>query len=193
MSVWELTVAVAHGREEADRCGVTESPRELLESVWNDTASELSRLASAMGLPVERVQDVLQDVYLVGLQKCPRVVGRDELRRWLFRVTVNRCNLEHRRGRRWQAVLKNLAPLRPTSSDRGVEAATWYDDERRMVAEGLKALDPVLKSVLVLRYFIDLNSKEIGCILDLPDSTVRSRLRKARRQLATALKQMGCE
>ncbi len=105
MSVWELTVAVAHGREEANRCGVTESPRELLESVWNDTASELSRLASAMGLPVERVQDVLQDVYLVGLQKCPRVVGRDELRRWLFRVTVNRCNLEHRRGHRWQAVL----------------------------------------------------------------------------------------
>ena len=69
MSVWELTVAVAHGREEADRCGVTESPRELLEAVWNDAASELSRLASAMGLPVERVQDVLQDVYRIATKE----------------------------------------------------------------------------------------------------------------------------
>jgi RNA polymerase sigma factor (sigma-70 family) len=55
----------------------------------------------------------------------------------------------------------------------------------------LDGLEPALRSVLVLRYFAELDSKEIGNILGLPDSTVRSRLRAARRKLAWELKRAG--
>jgi len=52
-------------------------------------------------------------------------------------------------------------------------------------------MKPLHRSVLVLRYFQGLDSKEIGRILDMPDSTVRSHLRVARKILADELKRAG--
>ena len=183
---WSLTITA--GREQADRCAVTESPRERLSSVWREMSPELSRLASAMGVSAHSVDDVLQDVYLAGLQKHPHGLGREELRRWLFRVTLNRCHLEHRRRRRWRVALTGLALFKSSSKVSRTEDVILCADRRELVAAALESLEPELRSVLVLRYFCEMNSKEIGQILDLPDSTVRSQLRTARWQLAAVLK-----
>ena len=87
---------------------VQETPDDLLRSVWDDAAAELARTVRAMGLAPDRADDVLQDVYLTAMKKRPPTDQAHELRRWLFRVAVNRCNLEHRRGARWRAVLDTL-------------------------------------------------------------------------------------
>ncbi len=191
MDVLGPIIAGARGCEQMERCAVVESSRGLLESVWSETASQLSRLVLAMGLRADRVDDVLQDVYLIALRKHPPELGRDDLRLWLYRVAVNRCNLDHRRGRRWQAVWQKLVIFCPRSVESGAEDATRHDEQQQLVADALKTLDPELRTVLVLRYFENLNSKEIGRILELSDSTVRSHLRKARCRLAKALKGVG--
>ncbi|UCD53634.1 MAG: hypothetical protein JSW27_09585 [Phycisphaerales bacterium] len=46
---------------------------------------------------------------------------------------------------------------------------------------------------LVLRYFCDMKSAEIGQTLEMPASTVRSLLRKGRLALAQALMKRGIE
>jgi DNA-directed RNA polymerase specialized sigma24 family protein len=61
------------------------------------------------------------------------------------------------------------------------------------VRETLQKLDGSLLGPLVLRYFCDLNSTEIGQILELKQSTVRSRLREARLVLARQLMRRGVE
>ncbi len=152
---------------------------------------ELARLVGAMGVEASTAGDVLQDVYLTACRKCPPRLDASELRRWLLRVTINRCNLEHRRRSRWRAVWHGLASLwggRGRAAT-GVEFA--QQDERRAVREGLARLDPQLRSLLVLRYFAELDSGEIGKILDLPSATVRGRLREARKRLAHELTRAG--
>jgi RNA polymerase sigma factor (sigma-70 family) len=57
----------------------------------------------------------------------------------------------------------------------------------------LETLDSDLKIPLVLRYFCDLDSRQIGELLEIPDSTVRSRLRAARQRLAAELTKAGYE
>ncbi len=182
MSAYQLKIATAGrpGRVQADRCGVLDLSQEALKSVWNEIAPELYRLICAMGISGDRVEDILQDVYLVSHQKSPKKVENADLRRWLFRVTANRCNLEHRRQRRWRVVWANVARIWPVATDhRDAENAASHDEQRRLIQDALDALPPPLRSVLVLRYFSDFNSKEIGSILELPDSTVRSHLRRA--------------
>jgi RNA polymerase sigma factor (sigma-70 family) len=51
----------------------------------------------------------------------------------------------------------------------------------------LERLRPVEREVIVLRYFADLNSAEIGEMLNLNEATVRSHLARARRHLAQEL------
>jgi RNA polymerase sigma-70 factor (ECF subfamily) len=177
---------------QSGRGAVRESDREWLRSVWEELAPELARLASAMGMDPSRAEDVLQDVYLAAWQHAPRETDRIGLGRWLYRVTVNRCNLEHRRRTRRRRVLGRLARLaaRSRPSDEATDAAA-RQEAREVVRRALGRLEPGLRAVLVLRYFAELDSKEIGHILGLPGSTVRSRLRTARRKLAWELKRTG--
>ncbi len=74
-------------------------------------------------------------------------------------------------------------PVRPATHPRARELD--------LVRQAIEGLAPVQKSIVVMRYFCELDSKEIGEILDLPDSTVRSHLRLARQRLAERLKQFG--
>ena len=145
-----------------------------------------------MGIAPGRAEDVLQDVYLTAWRKAPLEAGRTDLRRWLLRVTVNRCNLEHRRRARWQNALRAVTRLWGGCDHVGGPAdAACRTEQRDLVRRGLERLEPRSRSILVLRYFAELDSKEIGKILELPDSTVRSHLRTARQQLALELKRMG--
>jgi len=194
ISTYEMNGAIIGGlgRVETDRCGVSQSPRELLREVWDEAASELSRLVRAMGIERDRVEDVLQDVYVTAWQKSPGDADRTELRRWLFKITVNRCNLEHRRKKRWRSMVKTVARLSTVSpTENEAEESASRKEERELVHQALGALEPHLRSVLVLRYFLELDSKEIGLMLAIPDSTVRSQLCSGRKRLAQALRQSG--
>ena len=116
--------------------------------------------------------------------------------RWLIRTTVNRCLMEHRRRfcRRAPTILKRRPELRQAASrdcDAADQAAVM--EELESIRLALIELDPSLLLVVVLRYFCDLNSKDISDILDLKASTVRSRLREARMALAGKLLQRGIE
>jgi RNA polymerase sigma-70 factor, ECF subfamily len=160
---------------------------EWLEVGWALWRADLSRLAAALGIQAERREDVLQEVYLVARAKCPEGLGGDDLRRWLFRVTANQCRLEHRRRQRWGKVFAALTFWRSDSTS--VDSSEWAEQlELTAQVEGaLGRLSPVEREIVVLRYFCDFDSSQIGELLSLPSATVRSHLAKARRQLAREL------
>ncbi|MFC1782914.1 RNA polymerase sigma factor, partial [Planctomycetota bacterium] len=60
-------------------------------------------------------------------------------------------------------------------------------EELEAVRKGLEQMEESLLGPIVLRYWLDLNSLEIGEILQLNPATVRSRLRQGRLNLAEQL------
>lgn len=164
---------------------------ELLE-VWNDCQMDLARVASSLGLDRHAAQDVLQDVYLSALEHASPPDEPAELRRWLFRVTINRCRLEHRRRSRKQAAHDQLARRCVEISEIADESQKFATrQELQAVAQALDELPEELRLPLVLRYYCGKDSTEIGEILELSSSTIRGQLRAARWKLAEALKQAG--
>jgi RNA polymerase sigma factor (sigma-70 family) len=63
-------------------------------------------------------------------------------------------------------------------SDRELRQATW---------QAIQALEPPLREVVILRYYLDLPCAEIGEITETPTNTVYWRLHQARRQLEPLL------
>ena len=164
---------------------------ERLEAGWAHWRADLARLAAALGIQAERREDVLQEVYLAARAKCPSGLDDDALRLWLLRVTANQCRLEHRRRQRWGKVFAALTFWRT-----GIESADSSERaERRelttQVESALNRLSAVEREIVVLRYFCDFDSSQIGEMLSIPSATVRSHLVKARKQLAREL--MGDE
>jgi RNA polymerase sigma-70 factor, ECF subfamily len=179
--------------------GARESASDSLQSVWDESAHEILRLMRALGVPSNRADDLLQDVYIAAWRKRPAGLDREELRRWLFKVATNRCHLEHRKVKRWRAVLQRVARLwsrddRPHSTSAAEPAyAMFRQEEKLLIRRALQQLNPTVRSLLVLRYFAGFNSAEIGKIMELPESTVRTQLQAARRELALSLKKAGYE
>lgn len=158
--------------------------RRLLAAVWTEQAGPLASLALVMGLKREQAADALQDVYVMAIDKPPAITDAAELKRWLFRVTVNRCHLEHRRKGRWRRLWSTLA-----GAWRGgaVNAAAMDGELKCEVDQALLKLDADDRALVAMRYFSELNSREIAEVVGIPEATVRGRLRAARQKLAKEL------
>jgi RNA polymerase sigma factor (sigma-70 family) len=204
----------------------------LLASVWPQEAPRLAALAAGMGLAREAAADVLQDVFLRALVSPPPLdrvqVGsgdrgsgdhgdgarsdvagdcednrREQLVRWLFRVTANECRLAHRQSGRRQRLWSVLAEERlaaeklagelPAASDRTEDSAVsaiasvQFAELRREVDAALARLAEPDRLLVVLRYFLNWNSRQIAELVEQPESTVRGRLRACRLRLASEL------
>lgn len=144
--------------------------RRLLDGVWSEQTGRLAALVVALGLRSEQAADVLQDVYLAALARPPAIGEAAELSRWLFRVTANRAQLEHRRRGRWRRLWQTLAGAWRTS---GCEAPCG--ELNGEVERALRTLDADDRMLVAMRYFVDLNSREIAQIVGIPESTVRGR------------------
>lgn len=156
--------------------------RRLLDGVWMEQGGRLATLAAALGLRREQAADVLQDVYLAALARPPAIGEAAELSRWLFRVTANRSQLEHRRHGRWRRLWQTLA-----GAWRSNGSETPCGELKTEVERALSTLDPDDRVLVAMRYFAELNSRQMAEIVGIPESTIRGRLRAARRKLAFEL------
>jgi RNA polymerase sigma-70 factor (ECF subfamily) len=159
--------------------------RRLLDEVWAKHDARLAKLAVGLGLAGDQPADVLQDVYLMALRQPPAIDSEAELVRWLFRVTVNRCHLEHRRHGRWRRLWSSLAGV--FDRHQRPAASVGYGELKRDVDRALTTLAGDDRTLVVMRYFLSLNSRQIAEIVGMPEATVRGRLRAARSKLAMEL------
>ncbi len=135
----------------------------------------------------EEARDVAQTAFLKALENLPRFDARLRFFSWLYRIAMNEAlDLLGRRGRQTELTDVHAADDDPA---RDVAAA----DLGARVRGALGGLSPDLRAVLVLRHYQDLSYEEIGRILELPDSTVKSRLFEARERLRLRLANAGME
>lgn len=189
----DLTIELNH------TAGESLSESSLME-VFSAELWRLKRIIAGMGLGASDGQDVLQDVSIRALKQSrggsrTALPSRDDNVKWLIKVTVNRCLMEHRRRRTFRRhageILKRRLETK-TASKSAIEKVI-VAEELELVRESLKKMDESLLAPMVLRYFCDMNSKEVGEILALSPSAVRSRLREARIILAKNLLKRGVE
>jgi RNA polymerase sigma-70 factor (ECF subfamily) len=178
---------------EADPVASERSSEANFVDIFLAELGPLKRIVAGMGLRASDAEDVLQDVSIRALKQPGRGRTKEQCVRWLIKVTVNRCLTEFRRRRRFRRkaseILKRRSETRSdlTTSEQNVIAA----EELEIVRECLQELDEVLLPPMVLRYFCGLDSREVGEILAMGPSAVRSRLRKARMILAKRLIERG--
>lgn len=120
--------------------------------------------------------DVTQDV-LIQLYKTDTAFESDEhIRRWLIRVTVNRC--------------KNIfrSPWYRREDIAAYENSLIFEaPEHRELFDAVMALDKHYRVPVLLYYFEGYSQKEIAQLLSIPEETVRTRLFRARGKLKTKL------
>lgn len=145
----------------------------------------------------EEAADLTQDSLIKVLEGLDSYDGRSALSTWIIRVTMNCClsHLRKEKLRRHGSIddpgrEDGGGPMAARIVDQGepsVERGVERNELRSALLAALGDIDPVMRSVLVLRDLQDLEYQEIGIVLDVPVGTVKSRLFRARAALREAV------
>ena len=159
--------------------------------VFWDQQEHLTRIAVGMGLTQNDIEDCLQDVSVIVLKQVKHFDTQQDCVRWIMRIMINRCLLEHRRRRGFLSKAAEIYRRQRKALPMSAAKAVMAIEELELVRLGLSSLNDAHLAPLLLRYFCDLDATEIGQMLELKPSTVRSRLREARLKLADGLLKKG--
>lgn len=132
----------------------------------------------------EAALDATQDTFLTVFRKADRFKAKAAFSTWLYRVAVNTCYDHLRRKKRKQAgqLPESYDPEDVAAGD-AFEAA----DVRPSIETALADLSDEFRSAVVLVDLQGLSVEQAADILEVPTGTVKSRLFRARKQLARKL------
>jgi RNA polymerase sigma-70 factor (ECF subfamily) len=152
-------------------------------AIVNQHARFLYRVAHSLLRHPQDAEDAVQDA-LLKLYRGNAWRSMQNERAFLARV-VWRAALDRRSARSIaldeEGVELQLPDLRATP-----DRAAADNDERALLHQLIDALHDDLRRPLLLSAIDELNSREIGELMDLPEGTVRTRLMRARAQLKSA-------
>jgi RNA polymerase sigma-70 factor (ECF subfamily) len=139
--------------------------------------------------------DVVQEVFLKIFRKIGSFRGESALKTWIYRIAVNEAHNHsrwHGRHHRDQVGLDGDEETWGLSDRLASAGGSPYDyvldqERHQMLQAALAELNPVFRSVLVLRDVEDLSYEEIAEILQLPLGTVKSRILRGREALRKAM------
>src|SRR5690349_9831929 len=129
----------------------------------------------------EHAEDLIQQTFTALLEGRDRLRESTSFRAYLFGIAHNLLRAQLRalgRDRAIDPLEQSVAELAPSPSQLLVERA-----EQRLLLEALRQLPIEHQVALELHYWEHLNAAEIAEVLEIPHSTMRSRLQRSRELL----------
>ena len=142
----------------------------------------------------QEAEDVVQDTFLRVYRNLDRYDESMKFSTWIYRIATNLC-IDRLRKRKPSYSLDAESSdhegldgysMMP-SDDRTPESEAILSETQATVQEAIESLPAKYKSVMALRYMQDLSLQEIGDILDMPVTTVKTRVHRGREFLRKKL------
>jgi RNA polymerase sigma-70 factor (sigma-E family) len=172
---WDISRS---GRRHGEGGGVDEDRETAFAAYAGSRWLTLARSAVLLGAGHHEAEDLAQTVLMKCYLSWSRVSAATHPDAYVMKILVNEFRSSRRR-RWWQE--------RPTASLPEVGAADATDgvDGADAVARALDGLGKGQREAVVLRYFAHLTDRQIAEVLGVAEGTVKSRLSRAHRQLAS--------
>lgn len=130
----------------------------------------LFRIALSFTKDSTASEDIIQDVFLHYMTDGTLFLDQEHKKAWLIRVTVNECKKYHRSV--WNRKRIPLEDIYP-----------FETEEKHEVFYLVMSLPAKYRILIHLYYYEGLSVKEISSLLQLKESTIQSRLFRARKKL----------
>ncbi len=173
------------------------------EQVWLDQArrgdkTAFGKLIEAYQTPVYNLayrmlnnageaEEAAQEAFIRAYTRLKTYNPDHKFSTWMLSITSNYCIDLIRKRRALLLSIDEPLPPHPalmTEHAKGPEAQLMQGEQQEMVQSLLQELPPDYRQAVVLRYWHELSYEEIALMMDTTVSAIKSRLFRARRQLA---------
>ena len=146
----------------------------------------------------EDARDAAQETFISAYRNLANFRGEAKVSSWLHRIAVNQCLTKQRRTKvRAESYLEDINEgnnAKFATPSHLSPARTAEQNERlRLVRMAVEALPVELRQVIIMKEFEELTFQQISESLELPLSTVKSRLYTALKQLRMKLEKTPLE
>ncbi len=133
-------------------------------------------------------EDIVQEVFLKLYEADMEFADEEHVKRWLIRVAVNHC--KNHIGTVWHRRVQMTEPWNMEQVMQGQAAAFPFapDSGNSILYHAVTSLPEKYRSVVHLYYFEDYSVREIAEILKKKETTIQTRLMRARKMLKEQLK-----
>ena len=143
--------------------------------------ARLYRLAHGILRDATMADDATQQALINIWRNLPRLREPSRFEGWCTRLLVNACHDQARRAPRWTST--DPSQIHEPMAHDGIGPVA----DRVVLEQGLSRLSLDHRTVLALRYLLELTPDEIADVLDIPRKTVYSRLQRAIASMRAAL------
>jgi RNA polymerase sigma-70 factor (ECF subfamily) len=164
---------VAGDLVDAARSGDRDAAERLIEFAW----PHAYRIAFSIVRERESAQDAAQDACAIAYRTIGQLRAAQAFHVWFYRIVMRQATILERKATLRRA-LEHLMPDRPDP----IAAILRID-----VLNALARLPRAQRACVVLHFYAQMNSREIGEVLGMPDGTVRFHFHRAKRALAAML------
>lgn len=167
---------------------------ELLETLVNDYAERVKRLAYTYVKSWQAAEDITQEVFISCYNNLDSFRGDSSYKTWIFRITVNKSK-DYLKSRWYKSIVpfdfgRSLLPgIKASPEDEVIEKNGDYT-----LSTHVLNLPAKYREVIILYYYEDLNIAEISKMTNIKIDTVKTRLRRAKsllRKLYEGVEQDG--
>lgn len=150
---------------------------------------DLKRLIYTYVHDWNETEDLLQEVFLKIYKNLDQFNKNSSLKTWIFRITVNTCKdylkFRLRQKEKIKRFFNNHNSIPSFNED--PESLMIEKDFSSQILTTIFSLSQKYQEIIILFYYYDLSTKEISETLSINESTVRTRLARAREKLKKSL------
>jgi len=182
----------------AGRIKVSDQELAWIQRAQAGDRAAFSRLVEAYQTPVYNLayrmlgnateaEDAAQETFLRAYTRLHTYCSEHKFSTWILSIASHYC-VDRLRRRRFTWLSTDEEPVQQIiqayAGDESPESAALDAESRAEVQAMLNMLDPMYRTPLILRYWHDLSYKEIAEVMEVTEATVKTRLHRARLQLA---------
>lgn len=142
----------------------------------------------------EDARDATQETFISAYSNLKNFRGDAKFSSWLYRIAINVCHSKlRRRGGKTDASLEQQQEdvgFEPASDARSAEETVLDAQVSSHVRRALAAIPPDMRQVIVMKEYEGLKFHEIAEILDVPVSTVKTRMYAGLKELRKRLEHL---
>jgi RNA polymerase sigma-70 factor (ECF subfamily) len=168
------------------------------DQLIKDSQHHIYRIALKITRNVEDAEDARQEALLKIHQKIGQFEGRSHITTWVYRIAFNEalmCLRKRQVHMPLDELLADETAVNATlhSTMEGPESAYSRKELSKSLVRAIAQLRPTHRRTFLSRAVQQLSTREAARALKIPESTVKARLRRARKQLKLICNQLsGC-
>jgi len=133
----------------------------------------------------EEAQDLTHDIFIKLFIKLRTFKGKSKFSTWLYSFTYNFCvnYVQRNANKKKERVTVVTDQIKEDDTLKEIDDATLFELKSEKLAKAMDLIDPNDKMILLMKYQDDMSIKEIKEVLEIGESAVKMRIKRAKEKV----------